>query len=392
MGYMVIRWLCAAAAAVLAAVMALFIYVIMVVRVPAPFVVLTHVVSDFGLYLVPVGLSGFVLALIAFAPKGRVRVRRTAAVAGLVCLLGVLTAGLPLAASWGTAIRNDAKLSFRDYFAGERNVGAPVEALSTAYNTIDGQDLLLDVKLPAAASDRPRPAVVWVHGGGWANGDRGEAPLWHKWLTDKGYAVFAIDYRMTPPPRWDQAPADVKCAVGWVKQQAAKYGVDPARVMIAGGSAGGNLALMGAYADDRVLPSCAVDDTRVKAVAAFYPMPDLAEAWRDSGLPGRMRTFLSDYTGGTPDQVPDRYKAASPVTYIRPNVPPTLVMHGTRDHVAPYRGSVELMERLRRVGVEGQLLAVPYGEHIYDFTWGDWGTQMSKHVFGTFLANHFPAN
>ncbi|QBS41431.1 alpha/beta hydrolase [Nocardia sp. CS682] len=389
---MVLRWLVAAVAAVLAVLMMLFVYVIIAVRIPAPFVVLTHVVSDYGLYLIPLGLTGFVLSLIAFGRKGRVGVRRVAAVTGLVCLLGTVAGGFPLAAAWGTAVRHDAKLSLDDYLSGGTNTGAPVEALSTVYNTVDGQDLKLDVKLPAGPSDRPRPAVVWVHGGGWRNGDRGEAPLWHKWLNDNGYAVFAIEYRMTPPARWNQAPGDVKCAVGWVKLQAEKYGIDPERVMIAGGSAGGNLALMGAYADDRVPPSCAVTDTAVKAVAAFYPVPDLAEAWRDTGLPGRMRSFLIDYTGGTPDEVPDRYKAASPVTYVRPNVPPTLLMHGNRDHVAPYRGSAELAERLRRVGVENQLLAVPYGEHIYDFTWAGWGTQLSRHVFGKFLAEHFPAS
>ncbi|PXX68544.1 acetyl esterase/lipase [Nocardia tenerifensis] len=388
---MVLRWLVAASAAVVAVLMVLFAYVIVAVRVPAPFVLLTHVVSDYGLYLIPLGLVGFALSLIAFGRKGRPGVRWVASASGLVCLLGVVAAGFPLAAAWGTAVRQEASLSLGEYLSGDTNTAAPVESPGTVYNTVDGQDLKLDVKLPEGAPVRPRPAVVWVHGGGWRNGDRGEAPQWHKWLIDKGYAVFAIDYRMVPPARWRQSPADVKCAVGWVKQQAATYGVDPDRVLLAGGSAGGNLALMGAYADDRVPPSCAVADTSVNAVAAFYPVPDLAEAWRDTGLPERMRTFLADYTGGTPDQVPDRYRAASPATYVRPNLPPTLLMHGDRDHVAPYRGSAELAERLRRVGVENRLLTVPYGEHIYDFTWTGWGTQISRQVFDRFLADHFPA-
>ncbi|MBF6124493.1 alpha/beta hydrolase [Nocardia brasiliensis] len=388
---MVIRWIMTALAAGVAGLLTLFAYVIIAVRIPAPFVALTHVVSDYGLYLIPLGVAGFVLSLIAFAPRSRTGVRRAAAVTGLVCLLGVVASGFPLAASWGTAVRHDAKLSFGEYFTGGANVGAPVDELSTVFHTIDGQDLKLDVKLPAGTPARPRPAVVWVHGGGWAHGDRGEAPKWHRWLNDKGYAVFAIDYRLAPPATWNQAPADVKCAVGWIKQQAQTYGIDPQRVMIAGGSAGGNLALMGAYADDRVPPSCAVTDTAVEAVAVFYPIPDLVQAWRDSGLPARMHTFLEDYTGGTPEQFPDRYRAASPVTYVRPNVPPTLIVHGTRDHVAPYRGSAELAERLRRVGVENRLIAVPYGEHIFDFRWGDWGSQISRHTFAAFLAEYFPA-
>ncbi|WP_412543879.1 alpha/beta hydrolase [Longispora sp. K20-0274] len=248
----------------------------------------------------------------------------------------------------------------------------------------------LDVKLPDRAPAGTRPAVVWVHGGGWNLGDRGEAPMWHRWLNDRGYAVFAIDYRLAPPARWDQAPGDVRCAVGWVKAHAERYQVDPGRVMLIGGSAGGNLALMGAYADERVKPSCDVGDTSVRAVAAFYPATDVAGVWRDSGFPN-VRGWAENYTGGTPEQQPEHYRLASPVGYVRPGLPPTLLMHGERDHIVPYPQSPELAARLTAAGVANELVSIPYAEHIFDFAWGSWGTQICRHTLAEFLARYFPA-
>ncbi|MEV6767070.1 alpha/beta hydrolase [Nocardia sp. NPDC051030] len=388
---MIIRWVFAVLAAVIAAVMMACTVVIVRFDLPAWFVRFSYVVSNYGLYLIPLGLVGIGLTGLARMRAGQA-LRWTAAGIALLCVAGMVVACVPVVASWREAHRNGASLSIVDYFTGRSNTGSPVERLSTAYNTIDGTDLLLDVKLPSGTPARPRPAVVWVHGGGWAEGNRGEAPKWHEWLNDKGYAVFAIEYRMTPPPRWDQAPADVKCAVGWVKQHAQQYSIDPDRVMLAGGSAGGNLALMGAYSDERISPSCAVTDTSVRAVAAFYPATDLAAAWRDPLLLTGIRDDVQNYIGGTPDQYPDRYAAASPITYVRPGLPPTLLMHGTRDHVVPEAQSITLAEKLAATAIDHDLLLIPYGEHVYDFTWGDWGTQISRHVFAEFLTRHFPAS
>ncbi|WP_245721763.1 alpha/beta hydrolase [Nocardia crassostreae] len=390
MGGMVVRWVSAGVAVLVAVVMGLFTYVIATARIPAAMVGLSFAVSNYGFFLIPLGLFGVGLSALLAQRRMHGALRLVGAVTAAVCLVGVVAAGFPLVASWRTADRYDAKLSVLDYLTDGSNRGRPVDSLSTIYNTIDGTPLLLDAKVPMGGPSGPRPAVVWVHGGGWAHGDRGEAPKWHKWLNDKGYAVFSIEYRMSPPPRWDQAPADVKCAIGWVKQHALEYTIDPERVMVAGGSAGGNLALMAAYAEP-IAPSCAVTDTSVRAVAAFYPPTDLAAGWRNPRLLPDIRDLVEDYTGGTPDRAPSHYAAASPINYVRPGLPPTLVMHGTRDHVVPYGESVAFIDRLDDAGVPNQLLPIPYGEHAYDFTWGDWGTQTSRRVFADFLDEHFPA-
>ena len=78
-----------------------------------------------------------------------------------------------------------------------------------------------------------------VHDGVWGAGSRSTTPHWDLWLAEKGYVVFDIDYRLAPPPRWQDAPGDVKCAVGWVKLNADRYDVDTDRVAHVGYSAGG---------------------------------------------------------------------------------------------------------------------------------------------------------
>ncbi|MBG6135522.1 alpha/beta hydrolase [Longispora fulva] len=354
----------------LTAVLAVSVLVVATARIPVRLIILSALLDRYGLYLIPLGLLALVLAGWAYAGGARI----TGSLAALVACAAVVAGVVLLASALRAARRAGARLSLRRYVAGGRNEGRPVQERSVEYR----EGLPLDVKLPAGPAAGPYPAVIWVHGGGWNEGDRGEAPLWHRWLNERGYAVFAIEYRLAPPPRWDQAPEDVRAAVAWVRAHAAEYGVDPGRVMLAGGSAGGNLALLAAYTTPDV-----------RAVAAFYPPTDIAEAWRDTGFPP-VRVMAENYTGGTPVEVPDRYRAASPVTHVRPGLPPTLLMHGDRDHVAPYAGSPRLARLLGEAGVPHRLVRLPFAEHVFDFSWGAWSTQICRHVFAEFLDEHSP--
>jgi len=140
--------------------------------------------------------------------------------------------------------------------------------------------------------------------------------------------VFDIDYRLSPPPRWREAPADVACAVGWVKGNAARYGVDPERVTLMGRSAGGQLALLTAYTEGGAVPTlgCAarnVRDTGVAAVVAFYPPTDLSRL-SSMGYLGGMDRFL----GGSMGAVSGRYHHLSPVSRVDPGDPSTFLAYG----------------------------------------------------------------
>lgn len=235
------------------------------------------------------------------------------------------------------------------------------------FSAPDGQPLRLDIVEPAV-SDGPRPAIVVVHGGHWFQGDKSAYAfgLHDRWLAAQGYVVFDVQYRLAA--RWPAPLADVKCAVRWVKANAARYNVDPERVAIMGRAAGAHLALMAAYtADDPAYPAACFgadsDPTvneRVCAVVVSYAPTDLT-LWRTE--PG---DALAELLGGTPAEQPDAYRAASPVAHVRAGLPPTLLIHGQRDRTVSPAHTELLANRLRAHDVTTVTLRIPWGRHGVD--------------------------
>lgn len=231
----------------------------------------------------------------------------------------------------------------------------------------DGHALRLDLYDPVKVTGA-RPAVIVVHGGAWSHGDKGDYSLGlhNYWLAAQGVVVFDIQYRLDQA--WPAPLCDVKCAIRWVKLNAARCGVDPDRIALLGRSAGAHLALLAAYtANDPALPSScfAADgdravDEHVRAVIAV-------------GAPADLRLMAAEHDGavhrllgGSPDQRPDAYAAASPVTHVRPGLPPTLLVHGQRDRTVPPNHAELLANHLWAAGNTAVLLRVPGGRHGVD--------------------------
>ncbi len=225
----------------------------------------------------------------------------------------------------------------------------------------DGDPLRLDVYEPRAKSDAPRPAVVVLHGGLWGHGDKGRygLGLQNRWLAAQGYTVFDVQYRHSG---WPFPLADVKCAIRWVRANAERYGVDTARLALLGhAAAGGHLALLAAYTagDARFPADCLTDvaDASVRAVIAIGAPADLRLWPAEPG--GAVEKFL----GGLPTEAREAYALASPVTHVRADLPPTLLVHGTWDHVVPAEHSALLANALRAAGVPTVFLRVPEGRY-----------------------------
>ncbi|GAC1608257.1 MAG: hypothetical protein NVS4B10_23510 [Myxococcales bacterium] len=181
----------------------------------------------------------------------------------------------------------------------------------------------------------------------------------------------------------------MKCAVGWVKAHAAALGVDPARIHLLGRSAGGHLALLAAYTPgDAVLaPSCAAPDTSVRAVVALYAPTDLAWGYAH---PANLRVFdgpavLRRFLGGTPEQVPEAYRLASPLLRAGPGSPPTLLVHGGRDQYVREENLELLSARLRELGVRTGALRIPYAQHGFDYVDGGLSGQLAEGELLRFL-------
>jgi len=342
------------------------------------------------------------LGLVLCALAARAAARKRALVAAAVCAAALAVSLVPVVQATKTAYAENVPLSLGRYFSDlspvpERFADRTPETVT--YARSGGEVLEADVweppadaggasRHPGPAAARERPAVIVVHGGGWRSGERSDFPSWDAWLADEGYVVFDIDYRLAPPPTWREAPADVACAVGWVKENSARYGVDPERVALMGRSAGSQLALLTAYEGGRAAPApgCAargVRDTGVAAVAAFYAPTDLSRLARMGYLPG-----MDGFVGGPLGAVPGRYRNLSPVSRVDPDDPPTFLAYGGDDQTVPPSQSELLGGRLEKAGVPHRLVELPWANHTFDFLWGGWSAQIARSTLKEFLEAH----
>jgi acetyl esterase/lipase len=337
---------------------------------------------------------GAILALpLAFFGFTRGR-RMPSTIAVVLAVAAVGTCILPLAQAHSVAKARGVSLDVRRYLQARIDTDGPGHPSQTVnHATVNGTPLALDVYLPHERPAKPARAVLVIHGGFWAAGEKGEATLASRRLADLGFTVFDVQYRISPQPNWKTATGDVKCAIGWVKQHAdtPDWNIDPGRLALLGRSAGGHLALMAAYApSDPDLPaSCAAGDTTVDAVISLYAPTDLAWGYKYpaskwvSDSRAKMRAFL----GGAPDETGDRYRTLSPLERVTATAPRTLLAHGGRDQLVPYGHMGLLAARLRAMGVPCDTLYIPYAQHAFDFVRGGFSDQILEAAVVNFLAS-----
>ncbi|MDK9499502.1 alpha/beta hydrolase [Streptomyces katrae] len=244
---------------------------------------------------------------------------------------------------------------------------------------------LLDVRVPATARG-PVPAVVWIHGGGWLEGDRRYPPptvpaaLLHGTVLAAGLALVSIDYRHSLEAPFPAQLHDVKAAIRYVRKFAGAFGIDPDRIAVWGESAGGHLAALAGLTGSHTPGAAALEgtegvgagDTSVRAVVDWYGVSDLA-ALREHPMPPMPSgvEYPDPYEallGGTEEERPAAARAASPVTYAAGAScapPPFLLIHGTRDGLVPYGQSEALDAALRRAGGDCALEPVEGADHIF---------------------------
>jgi acetyl esterase/lipase len=227
----------------------------------------------------------------------------------------------------------------------------------------EGRAEKLDLYMPAKVEKGQRfPGIVVIHGGGWTGGTKRGAREQNIGtnLAKNGYVCISIDYLLATKdrPAWPHNLHDCKTAVRWLRAHAAKYHVDPDRIGVIGGSAGGHLALMVGLTG----PEAGLDpqgpygtfSCQVQAVVDLYGPADLVQRGRDHVM-----------LPGTQGDKPDLYKQASPVAHARKGNPPVLILHGTRDATVPVGQSQRMAEALKKAGVEYELVLVEGAPHSF---------------------------
>ena len=274
------------------------------------------------------------------------------------------------------------RLSLIDLFRGIP-VGRVRITRGVVFATPDGKPLTIDVYRPEAAVGGMRPIVVQIYGGAWRNGAPGDFAKFARWLAGGGYVVFAIDYRHSPQWRWPAHLDDVETALAWIAAHAEEYGGDTSRVVLLGRSAGAHLALLAAY---RPAP------LKVRGVVGFYAPVDLADAYRNPPRPDPLdiRAVETAFIGGAPDQLPQQYAAASPISYAGKHVPPTLLIFGGRDNIVEPRYGRRLRDTLAASGNQVAYLEIPWAEHAFDEVFNGPSSQLALFYTERFIATVTP--
>jgi acetyl esterase/lipase len=260
---------------------------------------------------------------------------------------------------------------------------------SVAYAVLpDGKPLLLDVwRARGVPENELRPAIVMVHGGGWNHGTRGNGAKWTEFFTALGYDVFDIDYRKPPPARWLDEVGDVKCAVGWVAANAAKYSVDASRISMMGYSAGANLAMLAAFSmkNPMLPPSCPVEPVAIRSVVNFYGPSRMNKLYATTGSERYVQAMLHAYIGGDPETYSGRYDLLSPFRHVTRRSPPTITLHGEADRVVPPAQARLLHEAFEDAGAHHEMYLFPWADHGFDVVWGSFATQTARQKLTAFL-------
>jgi acetyl esterase/lipase len=208
---------------------------------------------------------------------------------------------------------------------------------------------LLDIVLPDEPGSE-RPILVQIHGGGWMIGDKREqgAPLMG-YLASRGWVCFAINYRLSPQAKFPAHIVDVKRAIQWIREHAHEYGADPNFLCVTGGSAGGHLAALTALSqnDPAFQPGFESADTRVSAAVPFYGVYDFLDRARIRGKQS-MEKILTRYVFPCPpNENPELWDAACPITRVSADAPPFLVVQGTHDTLVFVEEAREFVRALR---------------------------------------------
>lgn len=298
--------------------------------------------------------------------------------AGVIVAAGLIAAGFflkPAVQAWGIG-RNLPDRLATAFGPASLPAAAEVGPVRTQEFT---PGLALDFYPVRRADGRAAPCILILHGGGWDGGERTQLASFNQRLARMGYAVAAMSYRLAPEHPWPAQRKDTLAAVAWLKTQAADLGIDPTRLVLAGRSAGGQIATAVGY----------LGDPAIRGVVALYAPHDMRFAWSISREDDALNSLklMRQFLGGPPEGREEIYTTASGQAQVQTGrTPPTLLIHGTIDTLVWVRHSQRLAARLDEAQVPHLLLELPWSTHACELArWGPAG-RLTERALAHFLA------
>jgi acetyl esterase/lipase len=228
------------------------------------------------------------------------------------------------------------------------------------YAVANNTQLKLDVWYPNE-SKSPTPTLVYIHGGGWIFGTKETSVLQFLPFLEKGWRVVNVEYRMASNSLAPAAVEDTRCALRWVFRNAKQWNLDTSKIVLTGHSAGGHLSLItgmlpkGTPLDNQCYGD---EDLKVAAIINWFGITDVNDVIQGPNL----KNYAVMWIGSMPNAA-EVARSVSPLTYVRPGLPPILTIHGDKDDVVPYSEAVRLKDALDKANVINELYTVKNGGH-----------------------------
>ncbi len=226
-----------------------------------------------------------------------------------------------------------------------------------------GRSLKADIFLPPL-EEKNRPAVLFIHGGGWIEGDRSQLRGYGILLARLGFVCMCNSYRLSNESIWPAQIQDVNCAIRYLRANATDLGLDPDRIGVSGNSAGGHLSLMAAATNyDQIFEGEGGSNevsSEIKAVCAIYPPTTIRQLEMLNPLENAFLMLMGK------EAKKEDYDKASPLNYVTEDYPPCMLIHGSTDSVVRLKDSTKFYEKLIEFNRPASLHIFSEEEHAFD--------------------------
>ena len=226
-----------------------------------------------------------------------------------------------------------------------------------------GRSLKADIFLPPL-EEKSRPAVLFIHGGGWIEGDRSQLRGYGILLARLGFVCMCNSYRLSNESIWPAQIQDVNCAIRYLRTNATDLGLDPDRIGVSGNSAGGHLSLMAAATNyDQIFEGEGGSNevsSEIKAVCAIYPPTTIRQLEMLNPLENAFLMLMGK------EAKKEDFDKASPLNYVTEDYPPCMLIHGSADSVVRLKDSTKFYEKLIEFNRPASLHIFSEEEHAFD--------------------------